>query len=70
MAHRRWKFGVGQSAKDELAEIKAARCAGLEHEYIEGQRLQRMREAEANRKRRAKIERRQRRQAVEPRRAR
>ena len=48
---KRWKFGVGQTARQERDEIDAARRSGLEREYMAAQRWQRMREAERARKR-------------------
>ena len=47
----RWKFGVGQSAAQDRAEIQAARAAGLEFEYVRGQRWARMIEAATDRRR-------------------
>jgi len=55
---KRWKFGVEQSAKEERAEIRDARMAGLERQYMEGQRWQRMREDELERRRQRRGERR------------
>ncbi len=55
---KRWKFGVEQSAKEERAEIREARLAGLERQYMEGQRWQRMREDELERRRQRRDERR------------
>ena len=55
---KRWKFGVEQSAKEERAEIGEARMAGLERQYMEGQRWQRMREDELERRRQRRDERR------------
>lgn len=54
-----WRFGSGgQTAKQEKDEIKQAKRAGLEREYMDGQRWARLREAERERKRLRKIERR------------
>ena len=44
---RRWRFGVGQSHKEEGAEIERARELGLEAEYVDAQRFARMRAASA-----------------------
>jgi hypothetical protein len=49
-----WKFGAGQSSTEERTEIRTARRAGLEREYVAGQRWARMREAEKERRRQAK----------------
>jgi hypothetical protein len=49
-----WKFGVGQTAKEERDEINDARKRRLEAEYVKRQRWQRMREAETERKRERK----------------
>lgn len=34
----KWRFGIGQSAQEELAEFKKAKADGLENLYIELQR--------------------------------
>jgi hypothetical protein len=48
----RWKFGIGQSTREEREEIEAAKRAGLVNEYLEGQRCSRLIEAEKERRRR------------------
>jgi hypothetical protein len=53
-----WKFGVGQTAAQERAEIRLAQARGLEVEYMARQRWQRLREAELDRRRQSKRERR------------
>jgi hypothetical protein len=53
-----WKFGVGQTAAQERAEIRLAQARGLEADYIARQRWQRLREAELDRRRENKRERR------------
>ncbi len=50
----RWKFGQGQTHKQELAEIEAAKAAGLERQYMKGQTWSRMIEAETERRRHGK----------------
>ena len=45
----KWKFG-NQSRNAELKEIHKAQHAGLEREYMQGQRWERMREQERARK--------------------
>ena len=47
-----WKFGEGQTNREEHAEIVAAKAAGREREYLEQQRWHRLRNAERDRKRR------------------
>jgi hypothetical protein len=42
----RWRFGRGQSYKQELREIKAAKLAGLVEPYMDGQRWAAMIEEE------------------------
>jgi hypothetical protein len=37
-----WRFGVGQTFKEEGEEIRAAQDAGIEHEYMHAQRWARM----------------------------
>lgn len=51
MKRERWKFGVGQTAKQEHREIRAAQRAGRSEEYVEGQRRARLIEAETARRR-------------------
>lgn len=59
MRRQAWRFGSGgQSAAREKKEIRAAKAAGLEREYMEAQRWERMREAERERKRARKAARR------------
>jgi hypothetical protein len=55
-----WRFGVGQTAKEERAEMADARRAGLERDYVRQQRWARMREDELERRRARKRERRER----------
>jgi hypothetical protein len=55
-----WKFGVGQTAAQERAEIRLAQARGLEVEYMARQRWQRLREGELERRRESKRERRSR----------
>ena len=45
-----WKFGVGQTAKEERQEMNAAKLAGLVDEYPNGQRCSRLIEAEKQRR--------------------
>jgi hypothetical protein len=52
MRRTRWKFGIGQSVKEERAEIKQAKLAGLVDEYLNGQRCSRLIEAEKERRQR------------------
>lgn len=51
---RDWKFGEGQTVKQERAEMHAAKEAGLERDYMNAQRWARMTAAETERKRQAK----------------
>jgi hypothetical protein len=48
----RWKFGLGQSTREEREEIERAKLAGLVDEYLNGQRCLRLIEAEKRRRRR------------------
>ena len=41
-----WKFGVGQTSKEERQEMNAAKLAGLVNEYMNGQRCSQLIEAE------------------------
>ena len=50
----RWKFGQGQTHKQEVAEISATKAAGLDRQYMKGQELSRMIEAETERRRHGK----------------
>lgn len=51
MNGRRWRFGRGQTDREEKAEIESAKRAGLVWDYLEGQRWRRMIEAETERRR-------------------
>ena len=42
----RWRFGAGQSIREERAQIEQAKLAGLVNEYLNGQRCSRLIEAE------------------------
>jgi hypothetical protein len=57
----RWKFGVGQSAREERQEMRQAHEAGRSAEYARGQRYARLIAAERERKAQAKAARRARR---------
>jgi len=48
---KRWKFGAGQSSKQERAEVREAREVGLERDYVRGQRWAQMIKAESERRR-------------------
>jgi hypothetical protein len=48
----RWKFGLGQSTREEREEIERAKLAGLVDEYLNGQRCSRLIEAEEQGRRR------------------
>jgi hypothetical protein len=48
----RWRFGVGQSIREERDEIEQAKLAGLVDEYLNGQRCSRLIEAEKRRRQR------------------
>jgi hypothetical protein len=48
----RWKFGLGQSTREEREEIERAELAGLVDEYLNGQRCSRLIEAEKQRRQR------------------
>ncbi len=47
----RWKFGVGQTAREEAKEIKNAVAAGRADDYLRGQTGSRLVEAETARRR-------------------
>jgi hypothetical protein len=46
----RWKFGLGQSTREEREEIERAKLAGLVDEYLNGHRCSRLIEAEKQRR--------------------
>jgi hypothetical protein len=48
----RWRFGAGQSIREERDEIERAKLAGLVSEYLNCQRCSRMIEVEKERRRR------------------
>jgi hypothetical protein len=48
----RWKFGLGQSTREEREEIERAKLAGLVDEYLNGQRCSRLIAAEKQRRQR------------------
>jgi hypothetical protein len=48
----RWRFGAGQSIREERDEIEQAKRAGLVNEYLNGQRCSRLIEAEKQRRQR------------------
>jgi hypothetical protein len=48
----RWRFGVGQSTREEREEIERAKLAGLVVDYLNGQRCSRLIEAETQRRQR------------------
>ena len=45
-----WRFGVGQTAKQEIAEIRKAQHYGLEEDYMRWQDWSRRVEAERRRR--------------------
>jgi hypothetical protein len=49
-----WRLGVGQTREEERWEMRDAKHCGLEREYMQQQRWQRMREAELERRRERK----------------
>lgn len=53
----KWKFGEGQSPKQERQELRAALRAGRGDEYVAGQRGRRLIEEEGERKRARKASR-------------
>ena len=48
---RRWRFGIGQTAREEQREIAEAMVAGRGEEYVRGQRYARLIESERERRR-------------------
>ena len=46
----KWRFGEGQTSKQEKGEIRTAQAEGREEEYVAARRWQQMREAERDRK--------------------
>jgi hypothetical protein len=48
----RWRFGAGQSIREERDEIEQAKRDGLVDEYMNGQRCSRLIEAEKQRRQR------------------
>ena len=52
MSGKRWKFGRGQTFKEEGREIEEAKAAGLVETYMDGQRLARMIDEEREARRR------------------
>jgi hypothetical protein len=48
---RRWRFGVGQTSREERREIVEAMAAGRSEDYMRGQQYARMIEAERERRR-------------------
>lgn len=50
MGKQRWKFGRGQTAREERAEVRAAKRAGLADEYAAGQRAAALIEEERRRR--------------------
>jgi hypothetical protein len=58
MNGRKWRFGDGQTLREEHAEIREAQQAGLAEQYALAQRWVRMRQAELERRQARKRERR------------
>jgi len=54
----RWRFGIGQTLREERDEIRRAQMAGRAEDYIRGQMWARMIEVETARRRARKAERR------------
>ena len=58
MNNVKWRFGEGQTAREEAREIAEARRAGLAERYIEAQGWHRLRQAELEGRRARKASRR------------